>query len=438
MTTESLIYSPNKKEVSPDLNLEKEKQLINDPLLVFEINKNNKIAFEDYNTYDPKVAAGEEIGLPEHIKEYISKRKKLNRWKNQELTYDKTKEIENWEEKIFNFIKDFLQCEGGQILEHININLEDLTKLSPKEAVDLTLKLVIQLTKYNSDDNKDVTEADNSSALKLLKQGRDNTDNEKWGGNGKCRNFAAMVKAVFESLKNNQNHKLSRLNSTYCLIDSGAEYDPKYNNPEDFDKFDLNSRHSWNIFMTLSEDSSTSTIVDATFGKYDLDTGEEVDIDQTLTRIEPVVFNISEKTESSKKRKEQLYRVLSYYFLKAGIKVMNTGELDDRFKEKEKNKEKQRYFLFKAWRLAQKKELVKLPDKFIKRIKQEFEQNKKTLYKEDIEFIWKLKKNGGIDFSLDKIVKNYIETKPKFSYLENENRFEFDDEGLQNKINNNK
>jgi hypothetical protein len=161
------------------------------------------------------------------------------------------------------------------------LGIEHLDALTPKQAIDLATRIVIDLTKYKWSDTKDVksdvslkpekTGADKSTVQQLLQEGLNRRNDPNWEGNGICRNFASSVKAVFEALKASQT-RFSQLRDTYVLYEGGMdEFAPKRQkkNVMEMDR----TGHAWNTFVTVSrEGAANATIIDATWAKRNLDT----------------------------------------------------------------------------------------------------------------------------------------------------------------------
>ncbi|MFA6466560.1 MAG: hypothetical protein WCV71_01745 [Patescibacteria group bacterium] len=305
--------------------LEDDSSLTKDPIVELQVSDSEQIAFSDFDNFRPNVAPAKEAReIPPAIQKYILKRDKIAGESLGAATYQKTIIEDGWEDKIFAFVSSYLEREGQKIAEELGI--KHLDSLSPRQAAELATRIVVEFTKYkHSDviettgtqhlDPKRETKADQSSALTLLEEGLLNRGNQAWEGNGVCRNFASMTKAVFEALKAKQT-KYNRLRDTYCLYDTAT----KTHEPRREDRDVLKSAtpgHAWNTFVSISETKANATIVDTTWAKRDLDTGNIEGLDYTLTRMEPIINKIAfDIPPDAPNRGEQIKHVLSYYLLK--------------------------------------------------------------------------------------------------------------------------
>ena len=298
-------------------------------LLELELGDAAKISYSDFDAFKPVVNPTQEtFPIPEEVQKYIIKQEKLAGSDESASTYQETIKDPYWELKIFNFVKDYLSKEGANIAKELGIKKLDL--LDPRQAIELSSRIVVELTKYNYgqinnsrdyEKNKEKSRSDESSALDLLIEGRRKKKNPDWEGNGVCRNFASMEKAVFEALKKRQN-QYSKLNNTYALYETGNREDYTLKK-EDFKKTNFDrGGHAWNTFVTINkEGEANATIVDTTWAKMNLATGKMEGLDYTMTRMEPIVHGmakeiLSNDKENNKDSSDKLKSVLSYYSLK--------------------------------------------------------------------------------------------------------------------------
>ncbi len=309
-------------------SLEDKSVLTKNPILELQVSESERVAFSAFDSFSPQVAPSKSPKeIPKSIRKYLLLQDRMAAEDRSASTYQETIKQPNWKKELLAFVSSYLNREGKDLLDELGIR--DLDRLSPRQAIELTMRLVIDLTRYNDSDTVEhrgarddhhlhsdkKTKADKSTVIDLLKDGLANKDNDDWEGNGVCRNFASMTKAVFESLKSNQT-MFNRLQDTYCLyVANMDEFAPKRvkRNKTSFDAVG----HAWNTFVTIAKTEANATIIDTTWGKRDLDTGKLVKLDQTLTRMEPAVHQIAlELSENSPDRKEQLAHILSYYLLK--------------------------------------------------------------------------------------------------------------------------
>lgn len=301
--------------------LERDERLTTKPLLEIQVSEREKIAFSDIDAFHPRVApSNTSHEIPESIQKYLFDKNKNAGTDPSASTYQETIKEKYWDKEIFSFASSYLKESGAEIFEKLHI--KRLDSLTPKQAIELSTQLVIDLTKYNISDTAQQntqqgarSKADQSTTLQLLQDGKLNRDNPNWEGNGVCRNFASMVKAVFESFKANQT-QFSRLRDTYCLYESGDSFAPKRKSQKNMSFGE--SGHAWNTFVTISQEgSANAVVVDATWAKRDLDTKEVKGLDYTLARMEPMVFAIGEGlSEDAPHKEEQLNHIMLYYALK--------------------------------------------------------------------------------------------------------------------------
>ncbi len=304
--------------------LKNREKITHKPILEIQTGENEKISFSALDAFNPRVAPSDvAYEIPESVKRYLITNKKLSGEHPSAKTYQKTIEEKDWDKKLFYFIEDYLKKYGKELLGKYNI--KRLDALTPKQAIELSTEIVINLTRYDYSELEDIelkellvrggTRADNSTVQQLLQEGLNKINDPDWNGNGVCRNFASCVKAVFESLKLNQT-KFNLLINTYALFEGGnVEQDIEYSN---IMRLKRNPGHAWNTFLTISkEGSANAVIVDATWAKKDLESKEINGLDYTLTRMEPMVNSIGVALDNNSPDYEnQLEHILSYYAVK--------------------------------------------------------------------------------------------------------------------------
>ncbi len=315
---------------------ENEERLSQKPLLEVQTGESEKIAFSQLDAFNPRVAPSEQQHeIPDSIRTYLMGKGRLDGTEPSASTYQETIKEKDWEQKLFSFVSSYLEKDGTETLKELGI--EHLDALTPKQAIDLATRIVIDLTKYKWSDTKDVksdvslkpekTGADKSTVQQLLQEGLNRRNDPNWEGNGICRNFASSVKAVFEALKASQT-RFSQLRDTYALYEGGMdEFAPKRQkkNVMEMDR----TGHAWNTFVTVSrEGAANATIIDATWAKRNLDTKEVEGLDHTLLRMEPVVHAVGQNlSENAPNKEEQVQHLLSYYVVKIEGSNQPTPEL---------------------------------------------------------------------------------------------------------------
>lgn len=385
---------------------ENEEKLTTKPLLEIQTDKNEKIAFSDFDAFRPMVAPAKESDkIPSSIEKYLLDERKLKGTDVSAKTYQETIKETGWEKELYSFINSYLEKEGVEIIKQLEI--EHLDSLTPRQAIELATQIVIDLTKYKYSDCEDYkTKADQSTVLELLQEGQKKRHDSGWKGNGICRNFACTIKAVFEALKEKQS-KFNRLRNTYCLYESGMAFAPKRGrkNVSDTKAFS----HSWNTFVTISKKgAANATIVDVTWAKRNLESKKVEGLDYTLTRMEPVVYAIGrELQESVPDKEEQIKHILSFYMLKIE-KLGGTGGWANPEQEKE-------FYLKRVLELIMDRGIPQeLPKTLVEAIGQEYIKIADDADVSEIETIYKISQNNTIDFI--NIFKNYLKNKQLSDY----------------------
>lgn len=396
---------------------ESEEKLTQKPLLEIQTSGNEKIAFSDLDSFNPRIAPSKKAHeIPASIEKYLLGKEKLAGTEPGASTYQETVKEKDWERKLYSFVSSYLEKDGAETAKQLRV--EHLESLTPKQAIELATQIVIDLTKYKWSDTKEQrgdllakpekTKADQSSVLQLLREGQLRRDDADWEGNGVCRNFASSVKAVFEALKFNQT-KFSQLRDTYCVYEGGAEtFAPKRGKKN---VFEMNKTgHAWNTFVTVSrEGAANAVIVDATWAKRNLETKKVEGLDYTLTRMEPVVNAIGQELqEGAPDKEEQLKHILSFYMLKME-KPGDTGGFVSPEEEKQ-------FYATRALELMTRQGVPQeLPKPLVEAIGQEYLKVADDADRSEIETVYKISQsNPDLDFR--NIFKNYLKDKKLSNY----------------------
>ncbi len=395
---------------------ENEERLTKKPLLEIQTGQ-ERIAFSDFNAFDPKVAPSETaLEVPPAIGKYLLQREKLAGEHPSASTYQETIKEPDWEKRIFSFVTTYLEKEGATLIQDLNI--KSLDALTPRQATELATRIVVALTKYKHSDIKEQrgehltagdrrTKADQSTALQLLQEGLRNKQNPEWEGNGVCRNYASMTKAVFEALKAKQT-RFSQLRNTYALYEAGTEFKPKREKKNVFNADE--GGHAWNTFVTVGRTGeANATIVDTTWAKQNLDTRKLEGIDYTLTRMEPVVNEIGRNlSKEAPDKEEQLRHILSYYM----VKIDKPGGTGGHSTEEDERQ----FYLSRALELMTKQGAVKgLPDGFIQMLGEESKKMATDMDTSAVETLWQIAKlNKGLP--IQAILKSYLKDKQLSDY----------------------
>lgn len=376
------------------------KEIFSPPSSFLEIgiNPNEKVAFTNYDDFNPFIVPSQEVYvIPQKVTEEIMNISTSlyhnyyeNFPKNEAITYLNTTKEKNWQEKLFPFILSYCQTKGVSLLKELNIKKLDC--LTPKQAIDLSTLIVINLTKYYTEDccpHDKPVKADKMTVLEVLEDGLKNKDNPNWSGNGVCCTFTSSVKAVFECLKANQT-SFSKLNNSYCLYSVGYS-DPLYKIDDD--------RHAWNTFLTISEKGETEILVtEVTWPNRNLDTGELIkQTDYTLIRTEPILYNLVANLEKTNPEKENIIKeALSYYFKL----ICNI--------EKPFKPEIKRFYLNRALKIiSDNNSYNNLPDDFLD-IFYQFNPYQETISK--MQTLWHIAEVNK-NFNFSPILKEYLDKK---------------------------
>lgn len=130
---------------------ESEEKLTQKPLLEIQTSGNEKIAFSDLNSFNPRVAPSEKTHkVPSSIEKYLFNKEKIAGTKASASTYQETIKEKGWEKKMYSFVSSYLEKDGAEITKQLKI--ENLDSLTPKQAIELATQIVIDLTKYKKSD----------------------------------------------------------------------------------------------------------------------------------------------------------------------------------------------------------------------------------------------------------------------------------------------
>ena len=232
----------------------KEEILIKNEIFKIQLNKKN-IAFSEFKDFDPEVnLSNQSMDIDKNIENYL-----FNEDQYWSLTYKNTIKLKDWKSNIFTFVVEYLKENKDEIVNSLNI--KNFNLLTPKQASSLAAYITIKLTKYSYDyTNMNNSKFDNSDVINLLREWLFNKEISDWEWNWVCRNFSSIVKAVFESIKGNQ-EEYNYLQNTYCEYEwwSRDVYNPEYanNNTDTCEPW-----HAWNSFLTIWKKDVIQTIID--------------------------------------------------------------------------------------------------------------------------------------------------------------------------------
>lgn len=407
----------------------KSERLTHAPIIDIRLSENARIAFSDFAGFDPAVAPGAEtVAVPPEIQKVLMTPEQMKGGESA-MSYHKTLEREHWADGIFVFIGEYVKKEGKGLLQELGI--KSLEHLSPKQAIDLSTRIVLNLTKYyvREDLYRDAktgrglerTEHDKKDVLELLEEGLRRKNDPTWEGNGVCRNFASMVKAVFEALKARQG-RFTRLNNVHCLYEARKDtFEPTRENWMEVPSSTIG--HAWNTFVTLNASGEAHAVIaDVTWAKRDLKTGKIEHLDQTLTRMEPFVvqsLNVSTQSRLSTHEKNiEREKALSYYLLQIERLSSSAAPFE---------KQQVPFFVSRCVEILSHTGELTLPmsKRVLSAIEDVYKETADTADRSEIEGLWKIsQQNHAFDFS-------HILTKYLTSDVGDVRRLLFDDDRLQ-------
>ena len=303
----STVMSIGKVPLSIEINSHVEK-LNHKSIIAMEVEPKQIVSLTTLDDFKPEVVPGWAVrDIPDNLHAYVDDT-------YASTTFNTTVSNILWKQRVLDVTENYLlhHADGRKLMADLNI--KSLQKLTPEQAVKLSTEFVRAVSKYSHDDTKStgLTRADNSTTYDLLQEGLSLRGNATWGGNGVCRNIAANVKAVFESLKSCQDDE-TMLANTYCKIDVGYDgdgYEDKRVNPH---RTNLNKTpgHAWNLFTTIGENGSAIiTIVDSTWALGGNRDETSADVDRTRERSGKIVNDLFEKSVD----KEAAFNVLTDYY----------------------------------------------------------------------------------------------------------------------------
>lgn len=267
---------------------------IHPPLLEIQVAPDCRVSFFSFNSFYPSF---KERSLRVHNEPTVTKSvlSLTRRDSRSDMTYKNTVQEEGWQRPLYRFIKSYLEGEGQHIMDKLGIR--EVHNLTPHQAVGLVAGLMVDLTKYKmSNIGKNLTESDRSTTLQLLEEGLANKNNPDWEGNGVCRNFASVGKAVFEALRDYGDPN-SHLSNMYVRYESGDEYAPGFGGK--LNRFGYRDLHAWDTFLAVTEVGNIeATVVDFTWASRSSG-GEVVNLDYTQDRIESFVFEMARILQGS-------------------------------------------------------------------------------------------------------------------------------------------
>lgn len=290
-------------------------------IILMEVNEGQKVSLSSLNNFKPIVEAGGKTrAVPENIRSYVSGDYDSD-------TLNATTHRENWRGRVLEMAERyaFHETDGKLLMQKLGIST--LREMTPEQAVKFSTEFVRAVSKYSDQDTKitSQTRADRTACFDLLREGLENRGKPTWNGNGVCRNIAANVKAVFDSLKACQGDN-TQLANTYCSIEVGRDgngYSDKRANP-------LSTRlvpqpgHAWNIFTTVGENGSAAmTIVDSTWALGSASQEAAANADRTRERAGRIVDQLF---SSSTRKEDVFFDVVHYYERLAAVFPSGTSQ----------------------------------------------------------------------------------------------------------------
>ncbi|MBR3143866.1 hypothetical protein IKF12_01550 [Candidatus Saccharibacteria bacterium] len=290
---------------------------------VFDINiGDTRVSFTSLENFDPVVMSKSE---PAPLSPLLKRLIESNNRADRHSTLIRSYESEDGMDRTMKFIEMATQNDPELQAFCKEYKIKDIHDLSPRQAIELTTKIVNMYTKYSYDEKgkPDGSRADKMTALQILQDGQRIRAQERmsprswdtWRGNGVCRNFAATTKFVFDTLKANQIEH-NRLCDTYC-IDRGsaetADYAPR-NATQELDDSE-ESGHAWNDFIQVTNDGKTAnlTSVDVTWAEYDLETKRPINLEHTSERTRIALQSVVDMIPYDEAGDAEAIKLLNYY-----------------------------------------------------------------------------------------------------------------------------
>ncbi|RMD51304.1 hypothetical protein D6827_02490, partial [Candidatus Parcubacteria bacterium] len=293
---------------------------------------------------------------PRWLKEYVEKRN--NNYRSL-ATMQETFKNPDWQKELDQCLRDFYETEIGQRLLK-NIEVQDIERLTPKQAIELSCATVAALSKYdyesikNNEKKFSLSSHDQKSLVDLLKEAKEflyDMPDYQWPGNGVCRQFAAFTKAVFDTLKERQ--KTGALRNLEALYDVDyVEYDLELHltyskNKEYWIRRELS--HAWNTFVLFSKDQIFITAVDSTnadFNRYSVTMKNWMYTNQYAeTVVNAILIHLRQQFRENYNYDQQVLRqIVSFY----DRRIKEFAATNYGFDSEKQTKQRQNYY---AWRL---------------------------------------------------------------------------------------
>ncbi len=343
-----MVYSPDRRIAHNNDTVDKARDASLDLASTREIERRNPIArfkvdgtnfsLGNLDTLDQRITPTlEPLPIPLIVQETLLSNEALEGTHHSARTYQNTIEQPHWEKELFTYIQDLVHGPAKHLAEELHI--ESLHALTPQQAIELSIRLVVDFTTYDEVEannaidsaanhivNGMLSPADLMTTQQLLEA---SINNKQLGGDspqaiGVCRNYASMVKAIFEALKTQQQPS-NQLSNVYCMYENDSangRYDPVRTSDEIYvDQKDPG--HAWNSFVSITSDEAEVISVDATWAQRDLDTGKVNNVDHTLLRMEPMVnvllgrMDIRDPAEAAEFTKGLMYYAVATESLQA-------------------------------------------------------------------------------------------------------------------------
>jgi hypothetical protein len=269
----------------------------------------NEMSYESYDDF------GKSAKLKKEPTPLTERANKLVETTFNSDTYAATVDDPDWTATTFKVVTDYFSTpEGSQILTRLGV--EDIKLLTPNQAMQMSLEITRRLTKYYSAKQDTFpTPADQSTVAELLKLGMTRKADPDFEGNGVCRNFATMVKVVFDSIKSNQ-HSYNYLQDTYCGIDIGPEnvFSSKFQKHERYQYQSKTPTHAWNKFITIQGRKISMVTVDPTWTQID-SSGKLTEMEYTRQRNAQAISELLSDLPSDEDSQNVARRAIAEHYV---------------------------------------------------------------------------------------------------------------------------
>ena len=198
----------NETDTSKLKQLVLKESLSRKPFLEIKLVNDYTLEMDSLNAFAPKIEAGDTIQLSDiNLQGILDESYEVNYKKSIDQD-DKPSTIENEAiAKISIHLKNYLN-KNPDILTDLKI--KNITEVSPQKAILIATNIAIRIIKFSRlqsqvQTNEGREEAKKNDTQSIINYLKGNIDQD---GNGVCRNYASVTKAIFDAIKFIQNKSL--------------------------------------------------------------------------------------------------------------------------------------------------------------------------------------------------------------------------------------